>query len=673
MKNRLIASFLVRASLVLTVVLPTILPLTAHADDSQWWNKEWTVRKPIVMDTTDAAKNPGGPVEAGAVLIRLHGGNFNFAAAREDGADLRFVAADGETVLPHHLESFDSLMNEGFVWVGLPEVPANEQTTFWLYYGNAEGGSSVPVEFNQTFPESTLAVFHFAERNQPARDSGPKGHNAATVGSPAEGAIIGTGVRFLGRNPITVPGADGLAFAPGQDLTLSAWLRPQTEAADAIWFSRVENGNALRLGLAGGIPFVEVQQNGTTARSELLNAETAPLPAARWTQVALRVEGNAMQLLVNGEPVATLAAALPALTGPFFLGAEDPDGVGTRNGFIGEMDEFQLYATARSLPTLLFAAVAQSGSEQGMRAVLPGEDELGSGGGHGHNETLEHVMLFGDIAKNMMFDGWIAVGVCIIMIIVGWWVGIGKFFYLNKLQKGNEIFFKLWKQVIADLNLLDENEEDQMAGLVQKLPKQQRILVKESPLYHIYHRGLEEIEARLGARAKVKMEGLSARSMQAIRASMDASFVHESHRLNNGLVFLTIGIAGGPYVGLLGTVVGVMITFALIAKTGEVEVNSIAPGIASALLATVAGLVVAIPALFIYSYLSGRIKNSLSDMQVFIDDFVAKIAEFYPPPSEKNFVPVPEIKVHAHGPEPAAVLSDAAPGEESAEATPRKP
>jgi biopolymer transport protein ExbB len=661
-----------RLLLLPVLLLPIILPWTALAEGASWWDRAWTVRKPIVIDTSDAALNPGGPVEPGAVLVRLHGGNFNFAAAREDGADLRFVAEDGETVLPHHLESYDALMNEGFVWVGLPEIPAGGQTTVWLYYGNAEGGSAVPVEFKKTFPENTLAVYHFAERGQPARDFGPNGHNAATAGTPAEGSLIGTGVRFLGRNPIRVPDVPGLAFTPGQDLTLSAWLRPQTEAADAIWFSRVEEGNALRLGLAGGIPFVEVQNAGVTTRSELTEEDFAPLPSARWSQVGLRVEGGSMQLLVNGRPMARLAAELPGLSGPFFLGAEDPDGVGRRNGFIGDMDEFQLYAAARSLPTMLFAAVSQSGSEEGMRMVLPGEDQ-GGGAGGGHNETLEHVMLFGDIARNMMFDGWIAVGVCIIMIFVGWSVGIQKFFYLNKLQKGNQIFFKLWKEVIADLNLLDENEEDHLAGMVAKLPKVQRQLVKESPLYHIYHRGLEEIEARLGARAKVRMEGLSARSMQAIRASMDASFVHESHRLNNGLVFLTIGIAGGPYVGLLGTVVGVMITFALIAKTGEVEVNSIAPGIASALLATVAGLVVAIPALFIYSYLSGRIKNSLSDMQVFIDDFVAKIAEFYPPPSEKNFVPVPEIKVHAHGPEPALVLSDAVADEAPDEPAPRKP
>jgi biopolymer transport protein ExbB len=60
-----------------------------------------------------------------------------------------------------------------------------------------------------------------------------------------------------------------------------------------------------------------------------------------------------------------------------------------------------------------------------------------------------------------------------------------------------------------------------------------------------------------------------------------------------------------------------------------VNVNSIAPGIAAALVATVAGLAVAIPALFGYNYLLTRIKNLTSDMNVFIDEFVTKMAEFY--------------------------------------------
>jgi biopolymer transport protein ExbB len=99
--------------------------------------------------------------------------------------------------------------------------------------------------------------------------------------------------------------------------------------------------------------------------------------------------------------------------------------------------------------------------------------------------------------------------------------------------------------------------------------------------------------------------------------------------MNSLIVLLTIAISGGPFLGLLGTVVGVMITFAAIAASGDVNVNAIAPGIAAALVATVAGLAVAIPALFGYNYLISGIKNVTSDMQVFADEFVAKMAEFY--------------------------------------------
>jgi biopolymer transport protein ExbB len=95
------------------------------------------------------------------------------------------------------------------------------------------------------------------------------------------------------------------------------------------------------------------------------------------------------------------------------------------------------------------------------------------------------------------------------------------------------------------------------------------------------------------------------------------------------MVLLTIAIAGGPFLGLLGTVVGVMITFAAIAASGDVNVNAIAPGIAAALAATVAGLAVAIPSLFGYNWLNSRIKAITADMRVFVDEFVTRVAEHY--------------------------------------------
>jgi biopolymer transport protein ExbB len=110
---------------------------------------------------------------------------------------------------------------------------------------------------------------------------------------------------------------------------------------------------------------------------------------------------------------------------------------------------------------------------------------------------------------------------------------------------------------------------------------------------------------------------------------MDATLVRMTQKLGSQMVLLTIAISGGPFLGLLGTVVGVMITFAAIAASGDVNVNSIAPGIAAALAATVAGLGVAIPALFAYNWLNTKIKEINADMRVFVDEFVTRVAEHY--------------------------------------------
>src|SRR5262249_9053963 len=126
-----------------------------------------------------------------------------------------------------------------------------------------------------------------------------------------------------------------------------------------------------------------------------------------------------------------------------------------------------------------------------------------------------------------------------------------------------------------------------------------------------------------------KPRNLSPQALGAIKASLDAVIVRENARLNNQMVLLTIAISGGPFLGLLGTVVGVMITFAAIAAVGDVNVNSIAPGIAAALLATVAGLAVAIPCLLGYNWLASRIKNIAADLQVFADELLTKLAENY--------------------------------------------
>ncbi len=586
-----------------------------HAEEA-WWNEAWTNRQPITLDAGSDAAALAETVTDATVLVRLSAANFNFQAAAENGSDLRFVSDDGKTIYPYQIESYDSLIGEAFIWVRLPEAKTGAKETFYLYYGSAALGAA---KAEAAFDAATVLNYHFAERGTAPADATENKNHATTVGAIAEGAIIGGGMRLLGGTPVPVPASESLAWGQGQQMTLSLWVKPQALQDKAVLLSRGEGASSFRLLLDQGVPNVELASGSSAAG--------LPLAADVWSHLAVVADGAKVQVFVNGAPYGSVNGGLPALDTPIVIGGPAAEVAGLAN-FIGDVDEFVIADVARSESWVKLAAISQGASDAGQRTVTLGKAEGGEVKEQSH--LMEHLSLFGDIAQNMMFDGWIAIGVCAIMIVIGWTVAVKKFLYLNSIEKGTKVFLNQWKALSTDLTALNPEDSSSVSSLGGKVDGADQGAIEKSPLYHIYQIGSEEIRHRLD-KDNNRVEGLSGRSIQAIRASLDAGLVHESHRLSDGLVYLTISIAGGPYVGLLGTVVGVMITFAIIAKSGEVNVNSIAPGIASALLATVVGLVVAIPALFIYSYLNGRIKNSLALMQVFIDEFVAKMAEFYRP------------------------------------------
>jgi len=609
--------------------------LTLAGSANAWWDETWGARKEFTIDTTKDGSEITQPIGDNVpVLIRLYQGNFPFSATKEDGSDIRFVAADDKTLLPFHIEKWDWLMNEAFVWVQLPSVEPGTKTAFYLYYNNPDAENA--QDSAATYDDSTQLVYHFSENGSPANDATGGKNTAGNAGTPSQGAMIGGGLRLLGGpTAVTIPASDALGFAAGGPLTWSAWIKPTDLQPNAVIYSRRDGENGFVIGLDKGVPYAEITSNGAATRTPAGD----PLATGVWRKLAVVADGSALTLFLDGVQYATVSAALPALTTPATLGA-DP-GKPASADFVGEIDELSISKAARPEGYLRLTGVTQSGDN---KALIAGADEMRGGGG-GHSPILEHLSLFGDIAHNMMFDGWIVIFCCCLMAIVGWTVAIRKFRYLNTIKKGSETFLRQWSHVATDLTILDHTNAESVSSFGGKADVKTQKLLKRSPLYHIYHIGTQEIAHRL-QNSRTGFKGLSGRSIQAIRASLDAGLNREVHKLNDGLIFLTISIAGGPYVGLLGTVVGVMITFAVIAKTGEVEVNSIAPGIASALLATVAGLLVAIPALFIYSYLNSRIKEVISAMQMFIDEFVTKMAEFYPQPAEST-VPVPEVTASA--------------------------
>jgi biopolymer transport protein ExbB len=597
----------------LLLVLVLGAPAARAAEEKKsWWNPGWTIRKPITIDASAAGGNLTEPVGGAAVvLLRLHDGNFQFGAAREDGGDLRFVAEDDKTPLAYHIEKIDPLLNEAFVWVRVPEIKTGGATRFWLYYGNADPQLAA-AEAKASYDADTVLVYHFGANVQ--ADATGLANNAENAGTKVEAALIGGGLRLPGAGPVSIPGAPALQWSEATTLTWSAWIKPAALAANAVIFSRREEDRSFLIGLDNGVPYVEVGGQRSSGGEALV--------AGVWRQLAVVAVGGTITVYLDGVASGTLAAGLPALNSPLLLGDSAEGAV----VFNGELDELEIAKVARTPGYLKFAAQSQAG-EKATKLLVFGEDEQNEHGGGG--ELAKHLSLITDISKSLTFDGWVVIFLCVVLAIVGWIIALGKLLYLNRIKKATRLFLGKWEELARDLHVLDHGDAASINSMGGRAPAKAQKILQRSPLFHIYQIGSEEIQHRL-AHAEEEDPGLSGRSIQAIRAVLHGGLVREVQKLNGGLVFLTIGIAGGPYLGLLGTVIGVMITFAVIAKTGQVEVNSIAPGIAGALLATVAGLAVAIPALFAYSYISTRIKDAVSDMEIFIDEFIARIAEVYP-------------------------------------------
>jgi biopolymer transport protein ExbB len=583
------------------------LTLSEGARASSWWNSEWSFRKKITLDTTATGAAITDPVGTTPVLIRLHAGNFQFAAAREDGSDIRFVAEDNKTLLPYHIEKYDGLMGEAFVWVKAPELKPGAKTSFWLYYGNNSPKMDRGGDPKATYDSDTVLVYHFDEHGTPAVDSTSFANLSQNAATAVDGSFIGSGIRLDDKTTLTIPPSASLQWSENSPVTISAWIKLATLPPHETIFSRREGNTSVVIGAEAGAAYVEVSRDGKAQRS----AATTPVAVGTWRHLAVVGSATTITFYLDGESVASLNAAIPAMNTAMQLGGEN---------FAGEVDELEISKVARSPGFIKLAAISQG--ENGAKFLAFGQDEQTTSW-----FTSGYV---GVIIKSLTLDGWIVIIILMIMSFISWCVMISKAAYLNKVTKGNAQFMKEWHHVSSDLSLLLHSDSEHVKALGGRINEGALRKIRRSSIYRIYLIGTEELRTRL---AQDEQHGisraLSARSVQAIRATLDGGMVRETQKLNRLMVLLTIAISGGPFLGLLGTVVGVMITFAAIAQQGEVNVNGIAPGISAALAATVAGLAVAIPALFGYNYLLSRVKDATSDMHVFIDEYVTKMAEFY--------------------------------------------
>jgi biopolymer transport protein TolQ len=174
-----------------------------------------------------------------------------------------------------------------------------------------------------------------------------------------------------------------------------------------------------------------------------------------------------------------------------------------------------------------------------------------------------------------------------------------------------------------------------------------------APAYQLYIRGADELtyhlktypvqvkaradrtsDASIGhGQTEVFVRSSSTRisnaSFEAVKVVMEEAAAAEAMSLEKGMIVLSTAVAGGPFIGLLGTVGGVMETFAGIANAGAASLTAMAPGVAGALICTVIGLLVAIPAMFSYNFMVTTIRGITQELDGFASRFANQIEHRY--------------------------------------------
>jgi biopolymer transport protein ExbB/TolQ len=201
----------------------------------------------------------------------------------------------------------------------------------------------------------------------------------------------------------------------------------------------------------------------------------------------------------------------------------------------------------------------------------------------------------------------------LIFSIVAWSVMIAKVVQMRRAKNLNQLFNTEYR---TQKNVLDVFDR--------------RVQADGCPMFMVYQAGSLELDARLkNPDGNGRKKYVSLKGMEHVKRSMENMVAQESLKLESGLILLAIAVSGAPFLGLLGTVWGVMSTFGHIAQQGVATMAAMAPGVSAALITTVAGLLVAIPSMFAYNWLVHTLRVLTVELDNFAQELVSKMETEY--------------------------------------------
>mgnify|MGYP001547163541 CR=1 FL=1 len=199
----------------------------------------------------------------------------------------------------------------------------------------------------------------------------------------------------------------------------------------------------------------------------------------------------------------------------------------------------------------------------------------------------------------------------IIFSVIAWFVMISKAIQMRQAKKLNGYFTAEFRSQKAVLDVFDR-----------------KVQAEACPLFMVYKAGSVELDARLKTPEGRKKQ-MSLKGIEHVKRTMENAVAQESLKLESGLILLAIAVSGAPFLGLLGTVWGVMSTFGGIAQQGSASLAAMAPGVSAALITTVAGLLVAIPSMFGYNWLVHNLRVLTVELDNFAQEIMSKIETEY--------------------------------------------
>jgi len=235
--------------------------------------------------------------------------------------------------------------------------------------------------------------------------------------------------------------------------------------------------------------------------------------------------------------------------------------------------------------------------------------------------------------KNATTEGKITVIVLLLLSLFSWTVILTKFRQIAIARKATKKFMAAYASTRDPMDIQRKGEDFEGA-----------------PAFQLYTRGADELAYQLKNNpvtmkaveytptadhtntdilSKTTQVKITPASFEALKVVLEEAAAEQAMTLEKGMIILSTAVAGGPFIGLLGTVWGVMSTFAGIAESHSASLTTMAPGVAAALVATVTGLLVAIPAMFAYNLMVTTIRFITQELDGFASRFANQIEHVY--------------------------------------------